>query len=123
MAAEHPNLTEIVGPVTTFVTTQSGCALEHDIQERGVRKFCCVMTMRGRPVTSGVAPQVKDLLNIQVMMSEAAILRLGDLQKSVCTAAHVQLDRKIHWRTLKLLRDAHLIRVSGEKHPVLELLL
>ena len=74
-------------------------------------------------MTSGVAPQVKDLLNIQVMMSEAAILRLGDLQKSICTAAHAQPDRKIHWRTLKLLRDAHLIRVSGEKHPVLELLL
>jgi hypothetical protein len=122
MAAEHPNLTGIVGHVTTSVTTQSGCALEHDIQEMGVPGSCCVKTMRGRLVASGVAPQVKDLLNIQVMKSEAAPLRLGDLRKSVCTAAHAQLDRKIHWKTLKLLRDAHSIRVLVEKHPVLELL-
>lgn len=123
MAAEHPNLTGIVGQVMTFEETQSGCALAHDIQETGVPESCCVKTMRGRLVTSGVAPQVKDLLNIRVMKSEAVPLRLGDLRKSVCTAAHAQLDRKIHWQTLKSLRDAHSIRVLVEKHPVLELLL
>lgn len=123
MAAEHPNLTGIVGQMTTFWATQLGYALAHDIQEMGVPESYCVKTMRGRSVTSGVAPQVKDLMNIRVMKSEAAPLRLGDLQKSVCTAAHVQLDRKIHWQTLKSLRDAHSIRVSVEKHPVLELLL
>lgn len=123
MAAEHPNLTEIVGQVTTFGATQSGCALAHDIQEMWVPESCCVKTMRGRLVTSEVALQVKDLLNIRVMKSEAVPLRLGDLQKSVCTAAHAQLDRKIHWQTLKSLRDAHSIRVLVEKHPALELLL
>lgn len=74
-------------------------------------------------MTSGVAPQVKDLLNIRVTESEAAPLRLGDLQKSVCTAVHAQRDRKMHWQTLKPLRYAHSIEVSMEKHPVPELLL